>query len=230
VAADTAMAGKDLMADLLTELDIGRPTPPAPSAGGHDLLDDIFGTPQQPVKEAGDSLSELLGDLGASEKTAERAADQDIFQAFVSSLPQESRVSGSAQTHFDLGIAFREMDSCDEAIAEFEKALTKDDGALAFSINYELGQCYAGLGKYEMASEYLDSALTEGVDDEQTMLDLTFELAATLKKLGRLERAKKLFMEVDQRSSNYRGAKAEIAECDRQGAKKGDGDDNIGYL
>jgi len=67
------------------------------------------------------------------------------------------------------------------------------------------------------------------------MWDLLFELGVAHKKLGNIERAKYYFTEVDKKSSNYRGAKAEIAEVDKGKGKKGkkkggQDDDNIGFL
>jgi len=158
----------------------------------------------------------------------------DIFQSFVDSLGEQGQ-GGTTQSHYELGIAFREMDSIEEAITEYEKALALDAGDLAFEINYELGQCYVSLNKYDMAVEYLESALNENTDDEQAQLDLMFDLAVGLKQLGKLNEAKKYFEQVDAKSSNYRGAKAEIAECDKgkkksRKKKKGDDDDKIGFL
>jgi tetratricopeptide (TPR) repeat protein len=233
--AEAHVSGReDLVADLLHELEGATPAGHVEEAGKpRDLIDDIFGfeAPAPKAKPAAhDVLSDLIGDLGAAEKPTERAPqEEDVFQSFVSSLPDDMRSSSSARTHYELGIAFREMDSIPEAIAEFEKALTKDDGTLAFAINSELGQCYAGLGKYDMAVEYLESARSEGAADEQAQTDLTFELAVALKKTGEFARAIRLFQDVDAKSSNYRGARAEIAECKKGGGKKG-GDDNIGYL
>ncbi|NLH50131.1 MAG: tetratricopeptide repeat protein [Myxococcales bacterium] len=231
-----AETGDDLMAELINELEGGAmPAEPAvKSAAAPDLLDEIFGFAETgKAKEApagGDMLADLIDDLGTGEKEAAAAdTNGDVFKSFVSSLPDDMRSSSSAQTHYELGIAFREMDQIEEAIAEFEKALTKDDGSLTFEVNYELGQCYSSLGKYDMAVEYLETARQSGGEDEQVQLDLTFELAVALKKQGNFKEAKALFVEVDKKSSNYRGAKAEIAECSKGRGKKG-GDDNIGYV
>jgi tetratricopeptide (TPR) repeat protein/TolA-binding protein len=219
-----AADGDDLMSDLLHELESEAAPVEADTAdGGGDLADEIFGKAE---KAAGDGLDDLLGDLGRDETETDTSAD--VFKSFVDSLPDDMRSSDSATTHYELGIAFREMDSNEEAIVELEKALMKDDGGLAFQINYELGQCYAILGKHEMAVDYFESAQNAGSADAQTMLDLTFELAVALKKMGEFGDAKRLFEQVDGKSSNYRGAKAEIDECER--GDGGGGDDNIGYL
>ena len=235
-----AAESRTTVADLLGEMDLeefgvkSAAAVPEPAKG--DLFDEIFGTPK-PTPAAGDALDSLIGGLEGATEAGQAKAEDDIFQSFVASLSEEARGAGDAQTHYELGIAFREMDSMEEAIAEFEKALAKDSGKLTFEINYELGQCYASMGKYDMAVEYLESALSEGTQDEQYLLDLRFDLGVALKQIGQLEKAKQHFKEVDSRSSNYRGAKAEIAECEKpkegkgKGKKKsGGGDDNIGFI
>ncbi|HPM76662.1 MAG TPA: tetratricopeptide repeat protein [bacterium] len=231
VKAEESLA--DLLGDLGLEPKAASIEEPTAEEGMGDLMDDIFGKVEKPAVAAGDSLDDLIGGL-TDETPAEGEAVDDIFQSFVDSLGDQAR-GGTTQSHYELGIAFREMDSIEEAIAEYEKALALDAGELAFEINYELGQCYVSLNKYDMAAEYLESALSEGTDDEQAMLDLTFDLAVCLKQIGELDEAKEYFIKVDAKSSNYRGAKAEIAECEKgkkkgKKKKKGDDDDNIGFL
>ena len=241
VTGEPAPEVESVVADLLSELEVGEPAveKPAEEEATKDLVDEILGRPKEAVGEqvAGDSLDELIGDLGAAgHDTQASEMTDEIFESFVASLGDQAGKTDTAQKHYELGIAFREMDSIEEAITEFEKALAKDDGKLTFEINQQLGQCYASFDKFEMAVEYLETAFTEGVEDEQVMLDLQFDLGVCLKKIGMLNEAKKYFTQVDAQSSNYRGAKAEIADCEKgpgkkgKKKKKGEDDDNIGFL
>jgi len=234
--------GKDkVVAELLDELHLESVAKPAggakPGAEAADLFDEIFGAkPEAKAAEApADLADDLFARLEAEEKAKPAGSRDDIFQSFVANLDQETVTAKDARTHFDLGIAFREMDSIEEAINEFEKALAVDTGEMTFDIDYQLGQCYASQNKFEMAVDYLESALSEGSDNEPTLFDLMFELGVVYKQMGNFERAKHYFVEVDKKSSNYRGAKAEIAEVDKgkgkKGKKKGSpDDDNIGFL
>ena len=226
------------VADLLDELQLEKPAPAEfkPTEAG-DLLDEILGAKPQPKAEAGaaTALDDLFAELETKAEAKSAGIQDEIFQSFVSHLDQETVTAKDAHTHFDLGIAFREMDSIEEALAEFEKALAMDTGDLTFDINYQLGQCYGSLNKPEMAIEYLETALAEGSENESVLWDLLFELGVAHKKLGNPERAKQYFVEVDKKSSNYRGAKTEIADLEKtkgkKGKKKGEpDDDNIGFL
>ena len=68
-------------------------------------------------------------------------------------------------SHYDLGVAYREMGLIDEAIAEFQKALR---GATQRIRAYEaLGQCFIDRHEYDVAITILGRALREpGMEDE----------------------------------------------------------------
>ena len=68
-------------------------------------------------------------------------------------------------SHYDLGVAYREMGLIDEAIAELQKALR---GATQRIRAYEaLGQCFIDRREYDVAVTVLGRALREpGMDDE----------------------------------------------------------------
>lgn len=68
-------------------------------------------------------------------------------------------------SHYDLGVAYREMGLIDEAIAEFQKALR---GATQRIRAYEsLGQCFIDRKEYDVAGTILSRALREpGMEDE----------------------------------------------------------------
>src|SRR6202165_2338723 len=68
-------------------------------------------------------------------------------------------------SHYDLGVAYKEMGLIDEAIAEFQKALR---GATQRIRAYEaLGQCFLDRREYDVAISILGRALREpGMEDE----------------------------------------------------------------
>jgi tetratricopeptide (TPR) repeat protein len=70
------------------------------------------------------------------------------------------------ESHYDLGVAYKEMGLVDEAIAEFQKALRATTGRVR---TYEaLGQCFLEKQQFRVASTILGRALTEpGIADDQ---------------------------------------------------------------
>ncbi|MBK6488622.1 MAG: tetratricopeptide repeat protein [Gemmatimonadetes bacterium] len=69
-------------------------------------------------------------------------------------------------SHYDLGVAYKEMGLIDEAIAEFQKSLRGDDHRVR---SYEaLGQCFVEKGQLQVAGTLLQRAVeTSGADDQQ---------------------------------------------------------------
>jgi tetratricopeptide (TPR) repeat protein len=61
------------------------------------------------------------------------------------------------QSHYDLGVAYREMGLLDEAIAEFQKALRAADGRMKSS--EALGLCFFEKGQFAVAETILRRAL-----------------------------------------------------------------------
>ena len=70
------------------------------------------------------------------------------------------------ESHYDLGVAFKEMGLVEEAISEFQKALRS---SARRARTYEaLGQCFLEQSQFQVASTVLSRALAEpGVGDEQ---------------------------------------------------------------
>jgi len=70
------------------------------------------------------------------------------------------------ESHYDLGVAYKEMGLLDEAISEFQKALR---GTLSRVRTYEaLGDCFIAKGQHQVSTTVLSRALVEkGVTDDQ---------------------------------------------------------------
>ena len=83
------------------------------------------------------------------------------------------------QTHYHLGIAFKEMDLVQRAIEEFKIAVA--DPNLEFLCYLMLGTCYREIGNYNEALEFLKKALrikpltTKQYEDIYYQLGLTYE-------------------------------------------------------
>ncbi|MBI2407231.1 MAG: tetratricopeptide repeat protein [Gemmatimonadetes bacterium] len=100
------------------------------------------------------------------EPTGDEDADfQDMLRKFKQGVAQNVD-EGDHESHYDLGVAYKEMGLLDEAIAEFQKALR---GASMRVRTYEaLGQCFLEKAQLPVALTILQRALVEpGVGDEQ---------------------------------------------------------------
>lgn len=135
----------------------------------------------QPVPVAEDGFVDLgalvLDDDDAPKDTRMRVGDEEPtgdeqkdFQEMLAQFKQGIEKSVDVedfQTHYDLGVAFKEMGLLDEAIAEFQKALRAPEGRLRTS--EALGSAFYEKGQFAVAEAILRRAVDglPGADDQK---------------------------------------------------------------
>ncbi|HKV82185.1 MAG TPA: tetratricopeptide repeat protein [Candidatus Sulfotelmatobacter sp.] len=155
------------------------PTPPAPAAKTSPFGED-----------AGIDLADMFGELKKDLEADVAAADED------------------PETHYNLGIAFREMGLLDEAIGELQKACQSFDHGHPFPQIMQtytwLAQCFLEKGVPEAAVRWYDKALKMPTIDGETRVALHYELAAAYETAGDKTSALKHFMDVYGSNIDYR--------------------------
>ena len=141
-------------------------------------------------EEAGVDLAEMFGELKQDLESDVAAADED------------------PETHYNLGIAFREMGLLDEAIGELQKACQSFDHGHAFPQIMQtytwLAQCFLDKGVPEAAVRWYDKALQVTGIDGETRVALHYELASAYEAAGDKPLALKHFMDVYGSNIDYR--------------------------
>src|SRR5262245_6713891 len=95
------------------------------------------------------------------------------------------------QSHYDLGVAFKEMGLLDEAIAEFQKALRAPEGKLRTS--EALGVCFHDKGAFGVAESILRRALDLPASGDQERLGILYWLGRSLEEQGKATDARDLY-------------------------------------
>jgi len=115
--------------------------------------------------------------------------DEDEQREFHEILEQfkrgidENLESDDYQSHYDLGVAFKEMGLLDEAIAEFQKALRATEGRLRTS--EALGMAFFEKGQYAVCETVLRRAV-EGLDgSDESKIGLLYWLGRSSEALGK---------------------------------------------
>jgi tetratricopeptide (TPR) repeat protein len=153
-----------------------------------------------------DLAGELDQELSAPE-TATTTEVKEVFSAFKKGVA--AAVSEEDwQTHFDLGVAYREMGLHEDAIAEF-KIVSKAHGQ-KISALYQMGVTRTMQEKYEDARNFFDQALKEPGLGGHEKLSVSYELGEVLLKLNDKAKAKKLFEDVKKMDPEFREVKEKI--------------------
>ena len=95
------------------------------------------------------------------------------------------------QSHYDLGVAFKEMGLLDEAISEFQKALRAPEGKLRTS--EALGVCFFEKGASVVAESILRRALELPSTGDQERLGILYWLGRALEEQGKAAEARELY-------------------------------------
>src|SRR3989454_2006356 len=95
------------------------------------------------------------------------------------------------QSHYDLGIAFKEMGLLDEAIAELQKALRAPEGKLKSS--EALGLCFIEKGAHVVAESILRRALELPASGDQERLAILYWLGRALEAQGKKAEAREVY-------------------------------------
>jgi tetratricopeptide (TPR) repeat protein len=117
----------------------------------------------------------------------------DMLAHFRQKVAENIEVEDST-SHYDLGLAFKEMGLIDEAIAEFQVALRGGANPLATLEN--LGQCFVEKGQYAVAERVLERALTLPNVTEVDLVGVLYHLARAEEALGRPHEAREHYERV----------------------------------
>jgi tetratricopeptide (TPR) repeat protein len=95
------------------------------------------------------------------------------------------------QSHYDLGVAFKEMGLLDEAIAELQKALRAPEGKLRTS--ELLGVCFFDKEAYGVTESILRRGLDLPASSDQERLGILYWLGRALEEQGKKVEARELY-------------------------------------
>ena len=169
---------------------VAPPAPAAPAAAPAPAKQPATASP------AGVDLSDMFGELRQELEDGAPGLDED------------------PETHYNLGVAFREMGLLDEAIGEFQKVCQSAEHGHAFSQIMQtytwLAQCFLDKGVPEAAVRWYEHALKLPNLDAETKTALHYELASSLESAGNKPAALNNFLEVYGSNIEYRDVSERI--------------------
>jgi tetratricopeptide (TPR) repeat protein len=146
---------------------------------------------------------------------AENEPLKEVFDEFRAELGEMGVEDEDLETHYNLGIAFREMGLLEEAISEFQKVAKATEKGKPFRYTMQcftlLGVAFTEKGQPGIAAIWYERALhTPGVDAEST-LALRYDLGVAQESANDLDAALKSFSQVYAVNIDYRDVADRIA-------------------
>ena len=208
---------------------VAEPVPAAAAAGDEDLLDDLLDnldhkfdaieSKKSPATTA--EMTPLPVEAAEAEDDVGDGMLQDIFEEFKSTFEQDT--SQDFDTHYNLGIAYRDMELLDDAIEEFQAAIrtttpTAPDGRFIQCCNM-LGLSFMAKDMPRLAVMWFQKGLDAPNRPEDEYQALRFDLGLALERMGDIGKAIDVFSEVYAIDINYRDVGEKLRELQAQ--KKG---------
>jgi len=178
-------------------------------ADGDELFEqeeEFFDLASELEKELEDEESLEGGELVLA---PEEQSLEEIVEGFKKGMA-ETLSADDYDTHYNLGIAYREMELVDEAIGEFQLA-AKDPRYLVDCCSL-LALCFLEKGFPELAVKWYKEGLESPTISEEETLGLWYELGDLYVSIGEEEQARQQFVEIYGVNSSYRDVGRKLEE------------------
>lgn len=186
-------SSKEAMAAQVAATVPPQPVPPAPAAPVAMPAAMQNAPPAPPAPAPAKTESSALG---------------SIFDDFKEEMEVQDQGNEDPETHYSLGIAFKEMGLLDEAIGELQTVCRAIENgtpfAQAVSAYTWLAQCLVEKGAAQAAIPWYEKALQVAGIDQQTKLAISYDLASANEAAGDAPAARKIFMQVYGSNIDYR--------------------------
>jgi pilus assembly protein FimV len=145
---------------------------------------------------------------------------REVFEEFRAELGEMGAEEEDLETHYNLGIAYREMGLLEEAIGEFQKVAKANDKGRAFRYAMQcctlLGLAFMEKGQASIAVMWYERALQIPGLDQESILALRYDLGVAQEVAGDQAAALKSFSQVYGMNIDYRDVAERIAALGKQ--------------
>ena len=143
----------------------------------------------------------------------EQADFQEMLKRFKQGVA-ENVDEEDYESHYDLGVAYKEMGLVDEAVAEFQKALRGTSNRVRAC--EALGQCFVEKEQYHVAASVLSRAIALGEGDDHHLVGVLYLLGKATEALGKPSAALDYYQRVFAVDIEFRDVAERISVIERK--------------
>jgi len=172
----------------------------------------LFSDEQEFFNFAGELQTEMKQETAAPDMPEVSGGDiplEEIFREFKKGVEQQLSPE-DYETHYNLGIAYKEMSLTDEAISEFQRAAKSPQYAVECCSM--LGLCFLEKGLPQLAIKWYSKGLEAPNIREEDRLGLQYDLAILYADLGDRESAYRTFLEIYGSNASFRDVGERLKE------------------
>jgi tetratricopeptide (TPR) repeat protein len=191
--------------------------PKEPASAGSGRQASIFETAPKPSRSA------LVPTFTRLAPSTEKAGGDSALHSLLDKLGESgppSSATDDPDLHYNLGVAYHEMELLDEAIGEFQKVMRAARHGRFPARHLEtcslLASCFTDKGMPLIAAKWYQRALDSPNLDEDSRLALQYHLGLAYQQAGNAETALEHFLEVYSQDIDY----LDVAERVRQLQRK----------
>jgi tetratricopeptide (TPR) repeat protein len=216
VASEAAAANEDQVLEP-ADASAAEPSETPPAEAEAPASPDALGDLAEGLAEGLDSLGASAAEKGEKGTAAPEAGGGADLSGLLDELgePGSTEAAGDdPETHYNLGVAFREMGLLDEAIGEFQR-VAMGTGKNKFPPNFLqactlLAVCFNEKNMPEIAVRWYLRAMETPNLDAEAMLALHYDLGVAYEEAGDTKRALEKFTEVYSQNIDYRDVSEKI--------------------
>ncbi|HEY6466277.1 MAG TPA: tetratricopeptide repeat protein [Candidatus Acidoferrales bacterium] len=222
----------DLISELVAELDdMAPPAAPEPRRASRPVPPAAAEKPRRPAAEVAAKSVPLAPPAQVPAPVASTPVPQvtaetlnqlsEVFQEFRNDIGEGGEDENEdLETHYNLGIAYREMGLLDEAIGEFQKVAkaVQKGKPFPYAMNCStlLAISFADKGEPKIAALWYQRALDTPGLDQEAVLALRYDLGTSLEQAGESHAALDSFRQVYAMNIDYRDVADRIATLQRR--------------
>jgi len=172
----------------------------------------LFSDEQEFFNFAGELQTELKQETAVPDMPEVSGGDvplEEIFREFKKGVEQQLSPE-DFETHYNLGIAYKEMSLTDEAISEFQRAAKSPQYAVESCSM--LGLCFLEKGLPQLAIKWYRKGLEAPNIREEDRLGLQYDLANLYANVGDRESAYRTFLEIYGSNASFRDVGERLKE------------------
>jgi tetratricopeptide (TPR) repeat protein len=135
-----------------------------------------------------------------------------VFEGIIKGIAEKPKEE-AFRLHYELGIAYQQMDRIDDAIEEFKKAL--DDQDIKNDCFRRLVTCFREKEMYKHAINAAKSGLKSNFISQREFLELNYELGLTYAKMEESKKALEVFKDIQKVNPSYKNTKKILEELSK---------------